>query len=486
MFQTYFEFSSRRLLCVACLLMVGCSSGGDETDGSTTSVTTATTTGTPTTESGETAETTADPTTEDPTTTTTEDPTGSESDSDSTTTDGPTTTTESETEDPTTTTGEPGCGNGVLEEDLGELCDGDEFAVYKCKDLDPQKYSSGDLKCTILCKYDYTDCEQIPCLAPDPADHLPCDDDSDEFLHAIGINCFEVDPQLYNAENSLYASNFVLLSPDETAWRVVKQFGTHYEGNVPFWSPTEGDRFLLVSNGSFPAVDLNGRLTAPQGSAQSGGNTNNDNPSNVMVLPGDMTPQQGSNNGDGGTPFMDCDGMGDCSDTLDAQWNLGAKVAHDVIYFEFTMKVPDGTFGYEFDFAFFSAEYPEFASEDASYNDFTVVWSVSESYTGNVAFLFDEDDNAQPLTVTALASNGLIEFGPNDPQLNGTGYDAVGGSTNWIGVLGSAVPKENITLSFTVFDKVDAEINTALALDNFRWSCGGCDISQVDSCGVVE
>ncbi len=481
MTRTFFSF------CIVSLV-AGCSGGEMDSDTSTTQITTATTTTMGTTsESGETSETTDDPTTTGDPPTTTDNPSGSESESDSTTTEGPTDSdSESDTEDPTTTTGEPGCGNGVIEEDLGEVCDGEEVSVQKCKDLDPQKYSAGDLGCTILCKYDYSDCEQIPCLAPDPEEHLPCDDNSDEFLHAIGINCFEVDAQLYNAENSLYASNFVLLSPDETAYRVVKQFGTHYKNNQPFWSPTEGDRFLLVSNGSFPAVDLNGILTAPEGSAQSGGNTNNSNPSNVMSLPGDMSPQQGSNNGNGGTPFMGCDGMNDCSDTLDAQWNLGAKVAHDVIYFEFTMKVPDGTFGYEFDFAFFSAEYPEFASEDAAYNDFSVVWSISESYTGNVSFLYDEDDVARPLTVSALAANDLIVYGPTAPELDGTGYDAVGGSTDWIGVRGSAVPKENITLSFTVFDKVDAEINTALALDNFRWSCGGCDPTQIDSCGVVE
>ncbi len=371
------------------------------------------------------------------------------------------------------------CGNGVQEE--GEFCDGDDLPFVKCKDYDSDKYSGGDLSCAISCKYNFTDCVQIECEAP--PEHLPCDDDSDEFIHALGINCYTIDVQQWTDQNSNYALDFLLLSEDESAYRIVKQYGSYFDGNQPYWSPTEGDRFVMISNGQFPEVDLEGKLLAPPGSAQNGGQTNNMNPSNVPSLPGVMEWQQGSNNGDGGTPFFDCDGNNDCSDTLDAQWNQGAKLANDVIYFEIDLQVPKGTFGYKIDFAFFSAEYPEYV-DGGEFNDMAIVWSTSEAYTGNVTFLIDEDDVPQPLTVTALSNAGLITLTGDSPELKDTGYDVVGGATPWVSATGPAKPSEQFTLAFTVFDKVDAEINTALALDNFRWDCAGCNIEQAEGCGI--
>jgi hypothetical protein len=50
-----------------------------------------------------------------------------------------------------------------------------------------------------------------------------------------------------------------------------------------------------------------------------------------------------------------------------------------------------------------------------AFNDMFVVWSTSESFTGNVTFI-DE----QPLTVTALDPYMTIK--PGDPLLAGTGF----------------------------------------------------------------
>ena len=55
----------------------------------------------------------------------------------------------------------------------------------------------------------------------------------------------------------------------------------------------------------------------------------------------------------------------------------------------------------------------------------------------------------------------------------------------WKKGVGDLVEQDETLLEIST-DKVDAEINTALALDNFRWSCGGCNPAVVDSCGVVE
>ena len=448
--------------------------------------TNATTTTDPTTETETTQGTsssdpsTSNPSTSDPTTDPSGDPTTEPTTDTSETTD-PITTDPTDATDSTATTEPNVCGNGVVEND--EQCDGGTLPIKTCKSYDNDKYGDGDLSCTLLCKYNFSDCVKLPCGAPE--NYVPCDADSPNFEHAFGVNCYEVDANKWGPDNSLYASDFQLISSDPSAYRVVKQFGTYYEGNKPYWSAREGDYFVLLSNGKFPDVDLNGILTAPPGSAQSGGNTNNNNPSNLMTLPGDMSWMKGSNDGQGGTPFMGCDLINDCSDTLDAQWNLGPKLAHDMIYLELTITAPAATFGFEFDFAFFSAEYPEYA-QGGEYNDMAIVWVNGESYTGNVTFIIDENMEAQPLTVTALTANNLIKFGPSDPHLNGTGYDGVGGATEWIRTVGPVLPHETITVSFTVFDKVDAEINTALALDNFHWNCGGCDLVNMTGCGIIE
>ena len=146
---------------------------------------------------------------------------------------------------------------------------------------------------------------------------------------------------------------------------------------------------LALSTGTLPRPDAQGRLIQAPGN---GGD--NDNPDAVQ-LPPPLTPEMGSNEGEGGTPFEDCDGVGDCSDSLRAQWEAGQAEANDLLWLQFEMVAPAGTYGFSFDFAFFSAEFPEYVGSE--FNDVFVAWSSSESYTGNLCFV-----NDQPCTVTAL------------------------------------------------------------------------------------
>ena len=116
-----------------------------------------------------------------------------------------------------------------------------------------------------------------------------------------------------------------------------------------------------------------------------------------------------------------------------------------------------------------------------------ILWQISEIYTGNVTFITDMNNNPRPLTVTALAQNNLMKYrgnkNPKDPQLNGTGFQDNGG-TGWATVKGPAKPQETLTLAWTVFDKADTILDTALLIDNWKWDCVGCVPSEVDSCGV--
>jgi hypothetical protein len=300
---------------------------------------------------------------------------------------------------------------------------------------------------------------------------VPCDADDDDPFHAIGVGC----PG--DAPASIPISGSVFTSPDAGAWKVAEEFGTSGD-----WTPHEGEKLLIISTGALPNPNMSGQVVLGEADTQIG--TANGNADNVANLPNPIEPQDGS----GGVPFEACDGMNDCSDTLQAQWELGESRANDLLWFRFDLEVPADANGYEFDFAFFSSEYPEWV--DTMYNDVFVVWTTSETYTGNVTFI-----DGQPLTITALADSILYEG--NDTQLDGTGFDGVGGGpmgmgmmepigggTGWFTASGSAAPGETFTLAWAVFDMGDAYYDTTVVLDAFKWSCEGCIPSEVDGCGV--
>ena len=376
------------------------------------------------------------------------------------------------------------CGNEMLDD--GEACDGDLFmGETECKLLDDQ-YSGCTVSCGGNCQLDYSGCEK--CEAPGQL--LPCDADSyikgtsDDILHAIELACDSADPMFADPNKHIPVTEYMPLNVANGSWRVIKQFGTYLDpmdNNLPIWRPRKGDRMLLISSGNLPQPDGNGVLTQPGGTITG----TNGNPDGLGDMPGIINWEKGSNNGGGGTPFMNCDMVNDCSDTLDAQWNLGSKSANDVFYFQHKVKVPKGTYGYVVDFAYFSSEYPVFVN--TSFNDMAILWSTSETYTGNVTFITDNNNNPRPLTVTALAQNNLIKYrgdkNPKDPQLNGTGFQDNGG-TGWATVKGPAQPEETLTLAWTVFDKADGVLDTALLVDNWQWDCAGCVPSEIDSCGV--
>jgi len=324
---------------------------------------------------------------------------------------------------------------------------------------------------------DTTTGADLDCQAP--GTQPPCDAGTNDIFKAIGLNCSD-DPS-----SAIQIKNPVIMAPDASSYRVTTHYGTAKDPMDPAlyaWGPKEGERLLVIGTGTFPALQPDGGLTEPDSFFGESVDTANGNPDNMNDLPGIMTFEKGSNNGQGGTPFMGCDGVKDCSDTLDDQWNISPdNVANDVFYMSFDLETPLGTHGYLIDFAYFSQEWPTYV--DDTFNDMLVVWSTSESFTGNVTFI-DE----QPLTVTALDSYMTVL--PGDPLLAGTGFpdsfiDTEGAGTGWFTAKGSATPGESFTIAIAVFDLGDTALDTIGLLDKFRWDCEGCIPSEVDSCGVI-
>jgi hypothetical protein len=211
-----------------------------------------------------------------------------------------------------------------------------------------------------------------------------------------------------------------------------------------------------------------------------------------------MQSKVGSNNGAGGTPFQKCDGVNDCSDTLQAQWAKGNSDPNDKLWFTFKTKVPEGTFGYRFDFVFCSAEWPTWVN--TGFNDLMIAWQTDPSaddpnanppvdpYTGNVTFIPNPNDMTKglPLTITALDPYFKGPgFTNNEPQLGGTGFES-NACTDWFTAKGGVQPGADVTIGFFIADMSDSILATMAILDNFRWDCEGCVPSEVDDCGVQQ
>ncbi|MCA9651395.1 MAG: choice-of-anchor L domain-containing protein [Myxococcales bacterium] len=305
-------------------------------------------------------------------------------------------------------------------------------------------------------------------LCEAPARVVPCDapEDAPSPMQAIGLDCPGGPEQAITLSSATFASS------DPDAWRVARRLGTYVDpaSDEPAWGPTHGEQLLMITTGWVAPVDELGAVVMDALDQDA-----NDNPDG-KPLPAPMTEVPGS----AGTPFMGCDGVGDCSDSLWNQWLSGGSAAMDLLWFQLRTEVPGGTHGYRIDFAFFSEEFPE--SVGTTFNDMFVVWSSSETYVGNLCFV-DE----QPCTVTSLWP---VQYPEVAPQLEGTGFLAhdfdEGGGTGWFQIKGSAAPHESLELTFALFDMGDEELDTLVLLDGFSWDCQGCTPTPDNPCGVVE
>ena len=339
-----------------------------------------------------------------------------------------------------------------------------------------------------------------PLDCPLVAQHVPCDADSDDPMHAFGLNCTSLGGDYVDNVNAVAITNFDFQYPDpidgRQSWQVARSYGTFVDPNTnqPFWSPREGEKLLMISSGLLPAADGQGAVLVDDCDVFNDSFPSqlfDDPPFDDNSMPPPMSPQDGSPDPMG---YTNCDGVGDCSNTLLAQWNFGGGDAEDKMWFGFELTAPaiaNGDMvdanGYTFDFAYFSAEFPEFV--DTQFNDIFVVWQDSEEYTGNVTFI-----NGQPMTVTALWPidfQGQCDF-DNDPNclmeadehLLDTGHQGCGGATGWYKATGGVKPGETFTLTFGVFDMGDSSYDTTALLDNWQWDCEGCVPSEVMGCGI--
>jgi hypothetical protein len=287
----------------------------------------------------------------------------------------------------------------------------------------------------------------VVCGAPDP---VTCDDQDDDPWHALGLNC-PGGPEV----DGVYNGDAVSIHVHEG------DLGTHAPPPFP---PREGTKFVILSSGEaadllipggYASTDIDGYV---DGSAD---------------LPAPLTPTAVSATEDC-VENQGLVGTGDCSNTIEEQWEQGdPDGAYDYNEMRINVEVPAATFGFSYDFAMFSTEYPVYYQTE--FNDMYIAWLESEAWTGNISF----DEAGNPISLNA----GFLDYkdAPNDydcpapctaPELDGTAMQGHAG-TKWLTTTAPVTPGEQIELVFAIFDLSDPILDTVILLDNWLWSCEG-------------
>jgi hypothetical protein len=157
-----------------------------------------------------------------------------------------------------------------------------------------------------------------------------------------------------------------------------------------------------------------------------------------------------------------------------------------------TLKAPINASSFTFDFNFFSEEYPEYVCH--GFNDTFLAELTSKQYTTPFQIAFDTSghrinvNNAFFQDCTTITSSDNLGYTHTCTGalslLTKTGYELKygqtsftlgngnkgSGATDWLKTTAPIQPGEQFTLSFIVFDEGDGLMDTAINLDNFRWS----------------
>jgi hypothetical protein len=283
------------------------------------------------------------------------------------------------------------------------------------------------------------------CVDPDAA----CDADSETLDHALGLDCDG------GGIKTVAGLGLGVAGPTSSR-KVVGQLGD--DGT---YAPQFGSRAVLLSTGvAAEALLTQDELIMTTECSQIGlpcPSTDFPQPFDLAELPTPMLA----------TP-IDCPegqpppGAGDCSQTIDAQWQGEPRLAHDYTELRLTTKVPGGALGVELKAAFFTSERPS-RSDTGAFNDFFIVWLESEPWTGNIAI--------HPVQMAPMAVNAIeFDHGGFDPELEGFGFAEHAG-TDWLTFHAPVQAGETITLVMALFDGNDGQVDSAVLLDDLRWTC---------------
>jgi hypothetical protein len=176
---------------------------------------------------------------------------------------------------------------------------------------------------------------------------------------------------------------------------------------------------------------------------------------------------------------------------------------NDAIDLKLVLKAPMDAAGFQFDFDFYSSEWPNFVCSD--FNDAFIAYLTSSGITDNISF----DSINNPVAVNTnffdrctagapLGCNRSDGITPDPPlststcaggagELDGTGYSdtaptlcmngsdisaSLGGATGWLTTHAPIAPGEQFTIEFMIWDAGDGILDSSVLLDHFQWIGG--------------
>ncbi len=276
---------------------------------------------------------------------------------------------------------------------------------------------------------------------------LDCDADSDSPAHALGLDC---------DSGGIKTLSGLTFSGPPTSRKVVGQLGS--DGT---YAPPLGSRAVLLSTGVADQVELDQATLFDTTQCSQIGlpcpSTDFPAPFDLDDLPAPLVA----------TPITCLEGQpppgaGDCSQTIDDQWQGNPRIAHDYTELRMSAEVPSGTLTLELSAVLFTAERPS-RSATGAFNDLFMVWLESELWTGNIAI--------HPLQQVAMTANELtFDFTGFDPALAGFGFEEHAG-TDWVTLTAPVQAGDTITVVMALFDANDGEVDSAVLLDGLQWTC---------------
>lgn len=288
---------------------------------------------------------------------------------------------------------------------------------------------------------------------------LAVDANAEAFAKALGL-CHKVtgpsDPK-WGVVSATYTKGY-----NQSAGPAAGQHGilTAFGSAV---APREGDAFGVLSTGWARAYDgESGTPTFKKGGGMQG----------LQLLGGKVPP--GYPKSSPGCPAI--------------------PLAMDIAVVKLEIKTPKNAQGFQFDFDFYSGEWPEYVC--SPYNDGFIAYLKSKAFNNGAPENISFDAKGSPVSVnnaffdrcTPNAQTGCSGGGAQqtaacaggEGELVGTGFEARGqycggsstvggGATGWLTSQAPVQGGETITLEFYIWDSGDARYNSSVLLDNFRW-----------------
>jgi hypothetical protein len=350
-----------------------------------------------------------------------------------------------------------GSNNCTLQDSMDHDGDGTSFVDGDCNDCDPNVNQAA-----IEVATDSSDPEAV-------ASDENCDGQVDEAVPTCDSGLTVADTNAVNAAAALDICGDANSGP----WGVVSASWVRAQGGVP---ATPGQ-----ATGLLPTFGANGPRNGDALLVISSGYARDENAADPC---GTMSCQT---TGAGQPPAGFPQGVVGCE---------GGTDINDDIALEVNLKAPSNAIGYSFDFAFMSFEFPEWVCTD--YNDQFVALvdpAPMDAINGNISFDSQTNpvsvnvayfDNCDPAGQSQFGSMCQL-FGSNCPTapspycplgpafMNGTGFNTWGdsGSTGWLVTTAPVEGGESFRIRFAIWDTGDANLDSTVMLDNFKWIAEG-------------